>query len=110
MSYIALDFNCPTHGRFDSLVRRSERYDWVPCPHISIPDPNRPESGLECGKKSTPIECYAIRGKVRIGEMMRGKSDPRPPHVLDTTPLAEGVPYETWHEQESARLSKVLDE
>ena len=63
-----------------------------------------------CGQPCKAIECYAVRGKVRRGEMMRGKSDPRPPNVLDTTPLAEGVPYETWYENESARLAKVLNE
>lgn len=96
MSWIALDFTCPTHGKFDSLVCRSER--------------SSPQSCPTCGQPSKPVECYAVRGRVRRGEMMRGKSDPRPPNVLDTTPLAEGVPYETWHANESARLAKVLDE
>lgn len=95
MSYIALDFTCPTHGEFDRIVDRSTRKDNQDC---SI-----------CGAPSAPVECYAVRGKVKIAEMMRGKSDPRPPNVLDTTPLAEGVPYETWAENESARLAKVLD-
>ncbi len=96
MSWIALDFACSKHGHFDQIVSRHERHEHRDCPN--------------CGALSPPVECYAVRGKVRVGEMMRGKSDPRPPNVLDTTPLAEGVPYQEWHEKESARLSKVLDE
>ena len=95
MSYIALDFTCPTHGAFDRIVDRAFRDLCQKCPECSIPSP--------------PVECYAVRGRVKAAEMMRGKSEPRPPNVLDTTPLAEGVPYETWAENESARLSKVLD-
>jgi len=95
MNPIALDFTCPKHGAFDRIVDRALRDLCQRCPICESPSP--------------PVECYAVRGKVKAGEMMRGKSDPRPPNVLDTTPLAEGVPYETWAENESARLSKVLD-
>lgn len=95
MSWIALDFTCPEHGAFDRIVSRYERKEPQDCPDCAAPSP--------------PVECYAVRGRVRAGEMMRGGSTPRPPNALDTTPLAEGVPYETWAENESARLAKVLD-
>lgn len=95
MSWIALDFTCPKHGSFDRIVPRPTRKEPQGCPSCDAPSP--------------PVECYAVRGRVKAAEMMRGKSEPRPPNVLDTTPLAEGVPYETWAENESARLSKVLD-
>jgi hypothetical protein len=95
MSLIALDFTCPDHGPFDRIVPRAIRKESQDCPTCNAPSP--------------PVECYAVRGSVKAAEMMRGKSEPRPPHVLDTTPLAEGVPYETWAENESARLAKVLD-
>lgn len=55
---------------------------------------------------------YAVRGKVRIGEMQRGGNscNERPPNVLDTTPLAEGMDYQEWSEKETRRLKKVLGE
>ena len=37
-----------------------------------------------------------IMGRVKIGEVLRGKSDERPPGMLDTRPLAEGMPKKEW--------------
>lgn len=110
--WIMLDFECPTHGVFEKLCDKRDGTANTRC-MVDVKTSERGAHGIyesrSCLIRSPRIECYAVRGRVKAAEMMRGKSEPRPPNVLDTTPLAEGVPYETWAENESARLSKVLD-
>ncbi len=88
---ILADFTCPRHGRFELLVDADD--DWASCPermdccdeHIDF-----------CGEFS-PWSPSPVRGRVRIGEVERGKVDkPDSPMMLDTRELGEGMPMEEW--------------
>lgn len=87
-SFIVLEFECPLHGRFSENVPRTQRSDASTCPH--------------CGGES-PWVMSAPTGRVKIGEVTRGKSDERPPGALDTRALADGMPYSEWKAKELKR-------
>lgn len=91
MSWIMLEYECPEHGRFDSLEPRSEAPDHKPCPI--------------CGRLS-PWVISAPLGKVKIGEVTRGKSEPPPAHVMDTRALADGMPLHEFKATRSAERRK----
>lgn len=75
------DFRCPVHGVFEALVERGA--DIAACPHV---DP----TGLLCAATS-PWTPSPIVGRVKLGEVSRGKSDGAPfPHALKTEALADG--------------------
>lgn len=84
MSLIALEFACPDHGRFDATHERSSAPDSMPCP--------------QCGRDS-PWVISAPMGRVKLGEVSRGKSDAPPPNVMDTRALGEGMPVSEWRAQ-----------
>lgn len=83
MSLVANDYLCDEHGRFDALVDRAENPDRFPCP--------------DCGELA-PWVISAPMGRVNRIEVLRGQSDTVKTHpgMLDTQPLAEGVPYGQW--------------
>jgi hypothetical protein len=45
-----------------------------------------------------PRAVSAVLGRVKMGEVTRGKNGPPPPNALDTRPLAEGVSTAEWRE------------
>ena len=97
---ILREFRCPEHGVFESY----EPGDAVPCPEWT--DSDCPCGECQGGPCDLPSErCFtsAPLGRVRAGEVARGKSDP-PPHplALDTRPLAEGMPLNEWKAQRAA--------
>lgn len=73
---VMYDYQCPDHGVFDRLMDRREDTTTAEC---------------DCGHQS-PRVLSPNRGKVRMGEVTRGKSDPLPSQVMDTRPLADGMP------------------
>ena len=85
------DFQCDDHGVFDRLVDRRDDVQSAKC-----------DCGAEC-----PRVLSANRGRVRRGEVTRGKSDELPSQVMDTRPLADGMPL---HEFREARAKKRKDE
>ena len=98
---IAAEYECPVHGRFTVTVPRPEP-DEQPCAVELNPDP----AGAirhPCGRPS-PWRFPTPLGRVKLGELAKGKSDPRPPGsvMLDTRPLADGMPYSEWKKGQDA--------
>lgn len=85
--YLRCEFECPEHGRFESLV-------------IRVDDGNPPDSTScdKCGSDSIQVTS-AVMGRIKRGEVQRGKSDERPPGFLNTEPLADGMPPQEWSAQ-----------
>lgn len=79
-------YECIEHGGFDALVVRIDNGDppaTFPCP-VEI-----------CGHHGE-LRMSAPLTRVKRGEVKRGKSDERPPGVLNTEPLADGVSMDEW--------------
>lgn len=112
---LASEYRCPIHGVFTVTVQRDENGDppsHQSCPHeleVHAPEcdtaldeacSNEPDCGVwTCGRASEwtisapmqkvlSVPCYAA---VRGGDMKD-----RPPGMLDTRPLAEGMKYTEW--------------
>lgn len=99
---LASEYRCPIHGVFTVTVQRDENGD--PPSHQSCPSPQsgsfeHASSLWTCGRASEwtisapmqkvlSVPCYAA---VRGGDMKD-----RPPGMLDTRPLAEGMKYTEW--------------
>ncbi len=78
---ILSDYLCPDHGDFEATVP-SPAPDAIACP--------------VCGAAS-PWLPSPIVGRVKLGEVSRGKSDKAPtPYHLDMTELGEGMPLKEW--------------
>lgn len=97
-SLVSAEYECPVHGRFTLDMEREPNGDppqWVHC--------NEVEFG--CLHACEHVMSAPASVKVRTGEMVRGKSAERPSekHVLDTSLLADGMPYDEW----KARRAKV---
>ncbi len=105
------EYECPEHGRFERLVERDEKGDppaVAPCPcpgsllHIAealgMVEPGAYEE-VPCGRPATwsisapkPRVLSAPATAVTRG----GDLKDRPPGMLDTRPLAEGMPMSEW--------------
>lgn len=91
MSWIMLEYGCPSCGlRFESLEPRCEQPGELEC---------------ECGA-TAPRVMSAPLGRMKLGEVTRGKSDPPPPHVMDTRPLADGMPLKEFKRQRREQAVK----
>lgn len=111
---ISAEYECPLHGRFIVTVPRPAP-GAMPCPELCPPD-DKIRLLHECMADSpwrfpTPI------GRVRAGEMVRGKTGELPPdHIMmDTSCLADGMPIEEFkarrakvHRDESLRRVRAL--
>jgi hypothetical protein len=95
MRLILAEYYCEADGRFDSLEERTadgEAPDHATCP--------------ECGELA-PWTISAPMGKVRVAEVVRGKSDkPERKGWLDTRELGEGMPLEEYR----AKRAKIREE
>ena len=100
MRPIMYDFECPTHGKFEELCDKNDGENlFADCPDLHFPDPvNRPGSALECNRDSPRVECYAVIGRMKLGEVTQGRNfeSDRPAHILDTRALGDGMPKEEW--------------
>ena len=85
--HLLCEYLCPTHGRFDCLVIR-----------LDGGDPPASSQCEKCGAESMHVTS-AVLGRVKRGEVKRGKSDERPPGYLNTEPLADGMPQSEWNQQ-----------
>jgi hypothetical protein len=84
-----VEYLCPEHGRFEAVIA------------------DAPDSAFcDCGSLS-PLVISAPLTRVKRGEVQRGKSDPRPPHVLNTEALADGMDQGEWAKRED---KKAFDE
>lgn len=87
---VLVEFRCPTHEVFELLVPRPVPDD-APCP--------------QCGATS-PWTPSAVKTYMPVAVVVTGGSNERPPHALDTRPLADGMPAHKWakREREKARV------
>ena len=97
---VVAEYECPAHGRFESTVQRDANGD-APEETMCRED----VGGEPCGERaewriSAPaqrvwsVPAYAAS---RGGDMKE-----RPPGMLDTRPLAEGMPYSEWRKKQDA--------
>lgn len=94
MSWIAIEYWCPScRCRFDSLESRSD---------IPSRKPHR-----VCGTPSDRA-ISAPLPKVQLATVTRGKSDPPPANVIDTRPLADGMPVKEWRRQYRAKRRRRI--
>jgi hypothetical protein len=102
------EYLCPVHGRFEVLVERDENGDapdvvvcnadfyLVKQPHTG--EVMRREGGARCDRPATWI-ISAPQPKalsVPCSAAVRGGDTERRPGMLDTRPLAEGMPMSEW--------------
>jgi hypothetical protein len=119
------EYECPTHGRFDATVDRDGNGDppsEVVCPFDSwsVAGGDKEYASYEAAAQVAieagyidpatahyetqrcgdfcPWVASAIRGRVKVGELDKGKVMDYPPEnvCLDTRPLADGMPYAEW--------------
>lgn len=110
---ILSDYRCPIHGTFEATVE-SPAPDEVECPTIHTAGYVQRDCGAKCGLPSRWVPA-AIRGRVRLGEVVRGPNE-RPPNrlSLDTRKLGEGQPMHEYREereriQQEFRRSEIKD-
>jgi hypothetical protein len=90
-----LDYQCPRGHRFESLEKRGAEPETIECPAtIDL-------AGFHggCYLPATVTLSAPMVGTNWAGDVSRGKSDPRPPGVLDTRALAEGMPLKEWKQK-----------
>lgn len=96
---ILAEYECPVHGRFEVTVPRPAP-DTMECPELVELDPIE---AVECSMDS-PWRFPMPRTSVKAGEAVKGKVMEYPPEhvVMDTRPLADGVPYGEWRAKQDA--------
>lgn len=100
------EYECPAHGRFDATVDRDENGDppeTSECPHEpAIQDDVHNAHGslvfMRRCRYPAPWVASAVAGRVKVGEVDKGKVMDYPPAnvCLDTRALADGMPYSEW--------------
>lgn len=100
------EYLCPEHGRFEQLVERDENgnppaeakcMEWLPQENPELVGHDHPTT--YCGQWSEYVisaatgkaDSMPARAVTRGGDMKD-----RPPGMLDTRPLAEGMPMSEW--------------
>lgn len=100
----ASEFECTDHDRFEALVPRVDDPDEWPCPTCGLASPWR-------------ISAPMVRDKTRaVQAVTTGRSDPRPPGMLDTRKLGlDGQTQREWNkerdkEDREVRLKSIKKE
>ncbi len=115
---IVAEYECPFCGRFAALVQRNEQGDappMHPCPSYMAPlDDYEPSEPPVCGEPS-PWRISAPAQRVwsvpAYAASQGGDMKERPPGMLDTRPLAEGMPYSEWRKkQDDAQRARRHDQ
>lgn len=102
---IVAEYECPLHGVFEATVQRTESGDAperqeCPGPGHATNDDDRPcglDSPWIISAPKTAVLSARPTAAVRGGDMSE-----RPPWMLDTRPLAEGMPYAEWSKKQDA--------
>lgn len=115
--FLVAEYRCPEHGVFAVTVQRDvngDAPDEMPCPQPD--DSDRYEwRETECGT-SSPWTVSAPLGRVKQGEVGRGKYEPPPTKAYtDTRELGEGMPMAEWQAKRDAmweerRIKEVREE
>lgn len=98
------EYLCPVHGRFELLVERDELGDppsEAKCPAVGLYRYEDDElDGDEPCERTSPFAVSAptpLKDSVPCTAVVRGGDmKERPPGMLDTRPLAEGMPLSEW--------------
>lgn len=90
------EYMCPEHGRFELLVERDTNGDppvEMPCtePECCDEHPCGAPSPYTISAPKTAVDSVPCTAVTRGGDMKD-----RPPGMLDTRPLAEGMPMSEW--------------
>jgi hypothetical protein len=114
---VVAEYLCPEHGRFEAMVQRDENGDppaEQPCPFIIAErerwDEGRHEDEDTLCEDPSPWTISAPKQKVLTvkptAAVRGGDMKERPPWMLDTRPLAEGMKYSEWKKKQ-ADLSRT---
>jgi hypothetical protein len=102
-SEVSADYECPIHGRFTRAVVRDENGDPPQVVRCKCPATGAEEWGM-CGMPAAwrPSAPGAVH--IRRAELVRGGGSERPPdrHVMDTRPLADGMPLDEFKARRAA--------
>lgn len=96
------EYECPVHGRFEATVSRDENGDppiGQPCPApVGCDDEGCTEEHAPCAFPSSwRISAPQLkRDSIPCFAAVRGGDTERRPGMLDTRPLAEGMPVKEW--------------
>lgn len=93
---LVAEYRCPEHGVFEATVSRDangDAPDEQPCPGDDCEYPS-PWCMSAPSMRVWSVPCFAT---VRGGDMAE-----RPPGMLDTRPLAEGMSYTEWKAKQRA--------
>lgn len=99
-STVTADYECPVHGRFTAIVPRDTSGDPPDAVECSWGD----DDGADCGERSTFVMSAPGHVKVKVGEMVRGRSAERPAdrYVMNTEKIADGMPIDEWKKERAA--------
>jgi hypothetical protein len=99
------EYMCPEHGRVEIVVMRDEKGDppteakcmeWLE--NADLNHPSYPHPAVYCGEWA-PFVISApgiMKDSVPCRAVVRGGDTERRPGMLDTRPLAEGMPMSEW--------------
>src|SRR6185436_1826851 len=104
-SPMVADYECPVHGRFEATVQRDENGD--PPAMLSRHPIDFIIEGDQAGvcRELCPWRTSApklARDSVPCYAAMRGGDTERRPGMLDTRPLADGMPVREWKAKQRA--------
>lgn len=128
--YIVAEYRCPMHGVFEATVMRGESGDAPDEQSCPVAGPYREshDDDLETGDLTigAPVPCGLpspwtisspkprVLSVVPTAAVRGGDMKDRPPWMLDTRPLAEGMPYAEWSKkqdnlQQARRHQELID-
>jgi hypothetical protein len=94
VSFILLEYDCPRCGRFEELISRSAAESARRRPHSP------------CGSVAERV-ISAVRCMTKYGTVTRGKSDPPPPHAMNTQAIADGMTTSEWRQRRKAQRRRI---
>lgn len=89
------EYMCPEHGRFEQLVQRNESGD-PPAKHPCDADDGYGEMCFEICELTVSAPKPKVLSVPATAVTRGGDLKDRPPGMLDTRPLAEGMPMSEW--------------
>lgn len=99
MSLIVAEYVCPVHGRFEETLERDtngDAPDSIPCGAVDGEAICPLEAPWTISAPKTKVWSVTPTAAVRGGDMKD-----RPPGMLDTRPLAEGMPMSEWKKKQT---------
>ena len=106
---VLAEYECPIHGVFEARVPRDangDPPDSQPCPQQDYIDASTMTMlGAPCGEASPWIISapkMAVLSAKPTAVVRGGDMTDRPPWMLDTRPLAEGMSYAEWSKKQDA--------